>query len=125
DPEQLRIALDALLENAVKYSEPEGRIELSSRATGNKVVIEIDDEGIGVPDEALTRIFERFARSDPARTRTARSVGLALASAHATRGGGGGSGARDRRRVRQGPRGPALRQPQDTGLGVRHSTAGL
>jgi len=68
-----------LLENAVKYSEPEGRIELSSRATGSKVVIEIDDEGIGVPDEALTRIFERFARSDPARTRTAGGVGLGLA----------------------------------------------
>ena len=79
DPEQLRIALDALLENAVKYSEPEGRIELSSRASGSKVVIEIDDEGIGVPDEALTRIFERFARSDPARTRTAGGVGLGLA----------------------------------------------
>jgi signal transduction histidine kinase len=79
DPEQLRIALDALLENAVKYSEPEGRIELSSRATGSKVVIEVDDEGIGVPDEALTRIFERFARSDPARTRTAGGVGLGLA----------------------------------------------
>jgi len=68
-----------LLENAVKYSEPEGRIELSSRATGGKVVIEVDDEGIGVPDEALTRIFERFARSDPARTRTAGGVGLGLA----------------------------------------------
>src|SRR5213079_403686 len=65
DPEQLRIALDALIENAVKYSEPGGRIELSSRATGSKVVIEVDDEGIGVPDEALARIFERFARSDP------------------------------------------------------------
>jgi two-component system phosphate regulon sensor histidine kinase PhoR len=79
DPEQLRIALDALLENAVKYSEPEGRIELSSRATGSKVVIEVEDEGIGVPDEALTRIFERFGRSDPARTRTAGGVGLGLA----------------------------------------------
>jgi two-component system, OmpR family, sensor kinase len=79
DPEQLRIALDALLENAVKYSEPGDRIELSSRATGNKVVIEVDDEGIGVPDEPLARIFERFARSDPARTRTAGGVGLGLA----------------------------------------------
>jgi two-component system OmpR family sensor kinase len=79
DPEQLRIALDALLENAVKYSEAGDPIELSSRATGDKVVIEVDDEGIGVPDEALTRIFERFARSDPARTRTAGGVGLGLA----------------------------------------------
>ena len=79
DPEQLRIALDALLENAVKYSEPGDRIELSSRATGSKVAIEVGDEGIGVPDEALARIFERFARADPARTRTAGGVGLGLA----------------------------------------------
>jgi signal transduction histidine kinase len=79
DPEQLRIALDALLENAVKYSEPGDRIELSSRATGNKVAIEVADEGIGVPDEAHSRIFERFARADPARTRSAGGVGLGLA----------------------------------------------
>jgi signal transduction histidine kinase len=79
DPEQLRIALDALLENAVKYSEAGDPIELSSRATGDKVVIEVDDEGIGVPDEALSRIFERFARADPARTRAAGGVGLGLA----------------------------------------------
>jgi signal transduction histidine kinase len=79
DPEQLRIALDALLENAVKYTGPGDKIELSSRSTGTKVVIEVDDEGIGVPDEALDRIFERFARADPARTRTAGGVGLGLA----------------------------------------------
>jgi signal transduction histidine kinase len=79
DPEQLRIALDALLENAVKYTGPGDSIELSSRSTGTKVVIEVDDEGIGVPDEALDRIFERFARADPARTRTAGGVGLGLA----------------------------------------------
>jgi signal transduction histidine kinase len=79
DPEQLRIALDALLENAVKYSEPGDRIELSSRANGVKVVIEVDDEGIGVPAEPLAWIFERFARADPARTRAAGGVGLGLA----------------------------------------------
>jgi len=79
DPEQLRIALDALLENAVKYTGPGDSIELSSRSTGTRVVIEVDDEGIGVPDEALDRIFERFARADPARTRTAGGVGLGLA----------------------------------------------
>jgi signal transduction histidine kinase len=79
DPEQLRIALDALLENAVKYSEPRGAIELSSRATASMVVIEVSDEGIGVADDALGRIFERFARADPARTRTAGGVGLGLA----------------------------------------------
>ena len=79
DPEQLRIALDSLLENAVKYSEPGDRIELSSRATGSKVTIEVTDEGLGVPDEAHALIFERFARADAARTRAAGGVGLGLA----------------------------------------------
>ena len=79
DPEQLRIALDALLENAVKYTEPGDRIELSSRATGTKVAIEVSDDGVGVPDEAHARIFERFARADAARTRAAGGVGLGLA----------------------------------------------
>jgi len=79
DPQQLRIALDALLENAVKYSEPGDRIELSSRATGSNVAIEVVDEGLGVPDEAHSRIFERFARADAARTRSAGGVGLGLA----------------------------------------------
>jgi signal transduction histidine kinase len=79
DPEQLRIALDSLLENAVKYSEPGDRIELSSRATGSKVTIQIADEGIGVPDEAHALIFERFARADAARTRATGGVGLGLA----------------------------------------------
>jgi signal transduction histidine kinase len=79
DPEQVRIALDALLENAVKYSEPGDRIDLGSRATGSTVAIEIGDEGIGVPDEAHALIFERFARADAARTRAAGGVGLGLA----------------------------------------------
>jgi signal transduction histidine kinase len=79
DPEQLRITLDALLENAVKYSEPGDGIELTARASGSEVVIEVSDEGIGVPDEALSRIFERFARADAARSRAQGGVGLGLA----------------------------------------------
>jgi signal transduction histidine kinase len=79
DAEQLRIALDALLENAVKYSEPGDEIELSSIVTPYGVTIEVRDEGIGVPEEELGRIFERFARVDPARTRARGGVGLGLA----------------------------------------------
>jgi signal transduction histidine kinase len=79
DPEQLRIALDAMIENAVKYSERRDEIELSSRSAGSEVVIEVRDTGIGVPDEALGRIFERFARADAARTRAHGGVGLGLA----------------------------------------------
>jgi signal transduction histidine kinase len=78
DPEALRIAIDALLENAVKYTEGSSGIELRSRAEDGVLVIEVADEGCGIPIEALGRIFERFARSDTARTRAHGGVGLGL-----------------------------------------------
>jgi signal transduction histidine kinase len=79
DAEALRDALDALLENAVKYTEPREVIELRARAIGGEIVIEVADEGCGVPPDALDRIFERFARGDDARTRARGGVGLGLA----------------------------------------------
>ena len=80
DPERLRVALDALIENAVKYSKPGGAIELCARREGvTGVSIEVRDEGPGVPARSLERIFERFARADSARTRAAGGVGLGLA----------------------------------------------
>ena len=79
DPEGLRAALDALLENAVKYTEHGDTIELRSRASGGDVVIEVEDSGEGVPEEALAQIFERFGRADAARTRVQGGVGLGLA----------------------------------------------
>jgi signal transduction histidine kinase len=91
DADALRIALDALLENAVKYTSPQGAIEIRSRGAGDEVVIEVSDDGCGIPDEARSRIFERFGRADPARSRTEGGVGLGLsivdtiARAHAGR----------------------------------------
>ncbi len=79
DPEGLRGALDALLENAMKYTEGGDAIELRSRASAGDVVIEVVDGGEGVPPEALAQIFERFARADAARTRAKGGVGLGLA----------------------------------------------
>jgi signal transduction histidine kinase len=79
DPEQLRAALDALLENAVKYSDVHDEIELSATARGSRVAIEVRDTGIGIPREAASRIFDRFSRADAARTRAQGGVGLGLA----------------------------------------------
>ena len=80
DADRLRTALDALLENAVKYTEPGDAIELRARsAPPGGVLIEVEDEGCGVPPEALERIFDRFARADSARTRAGDGVGLGLA----------------------------------------------
>jgi signal transduction histidine kinase len=91
DPERLRTALDALLENAVKYTPQHAAIELRSRRDGaGQLSIEVEDEGCGVPAEALHRIFDRFARADAARTRSAGGVGLGLAIVDAIAKGHGG-----------------------------------
>jgi two-component system, OmpR family, sensor kinase len=80
DPEALRDALDALLENAVKYTDPGDAVELAAHADGTGgVVIEVSDSGTGVPPEALPRIFDRWARADGARTRERGGAGLGLA----------------------------------------------
>jgi signal transduction histidine kinase len=91
DPERLRTALDALLENAVKYTVDRDAIELRARpGLRGEVVIEVEDEGCGVPQEALERIFDRFGRADAARTRAAGGVGLGLAIVDAIAKGHGG-----------------------------------
>ncbi len=91
DPERLRTALDALLENAVKYTPPHAAIELRARRHGaGRLAIEVEDEGSGVPPEALHRIFDRFARADAARTRATGGVGLGLAIVDAIAKGHGG-----------------------------------
>jgi signal transduction histidine kinase len=79
DAEALREALDALLENAVKYTEPHAVIELSSHADGTDLVIDVRDAGRGIAEDAVGRIFERFARADAARSRAEGGVGLGLA----------------------------------------------
>jgi signal transduction histidine kinase len=79
DAEALRIALDALLENAVKHTTPGDAITLASRAEDGELVVEVADEGDGIPPEALERIFDRFARADSARTRARGGAGLGLA----------------------------------------------
>jgi signal transduction histidine kinase len=91
DPEALRIALDALVENAVKYTEPTDGIELSARRSGHDLVIEIADEGQGLPPEESERIFERFARADSARSRAEGGAGLGLAIVDAIAKAHGGS----------------------------------
>jgi signal transduction histidine kinase len=92
DADRLRSALDVLLENAVKYSHAHDAIELRAVCLApGELTIEVRDEGCGVPPEALERIFERFARADPARTRSAGGVGLGLAIVDAIAKAHGGS----------------------------------
>jgi two-component system phosphate regulon sensor histidine kinase PhoR len=79
DPDRLRQVLSNLIENAVKYGRPEGRVTVSARvlATG-RIEIAVCDDGPGISDEACVRIFERFYRADKARSREQGGTGLGL-----------------------------------------------
>jgi signal transduction histidine kinase len=78
DETWLRAALDALLENAVHYTEDHARIELSAHGDEHFVVIAVADEGLGIAAESLAHVFERFARSDASRSRREGGAGLGL-----------------------------------------------
>jgi signal transduction histidine kinase len=79
DPQRLRIALDALLENAVEHTTSSDPIELAARdLEAGEIAIEVRDGGSGIPREALDRIFKRFGRADPSRSRRDGGVGLGL-----------------------------------------------
>ncbi len=78
DRGQLVTALSNLVANAVAYS-PEGtRVAITTRADENQVEIGVTDQGIGIPEADLDRIFERFYRVDPARSRMTGGTGLGL-----------------------------------------------
>ena len=79
DQDALRIALDALVENAVAHTNETEAIELRASELNGQVAIDVADEGCGIPQDALDKIFERFARGDPSRVRGNEGVGLGLA----------------------------------------------
>jgi signal transduction histidine kinase len=79
DADRLGLALDALVENAVKHTVPGDEIRLGAKRQGEQVAITVTDSGAGMPADHLDRIFERFARLDQARTRDKGGVGLGLA----------------------------------------------
>ncbi|MBS3900480.1 MAG: HAMP domain-containing protein [Dethiobacter sp.] len=72
-------ALDNLLDNAAKYTQLQGLIAVSAKQQDGKVFLSVRDNGIGIPEEAKERIFERFYRVDRARTRRFGGTGLGLA----------------------------------------------
>ncbi len=80
DKEKIRQVFINLVDNAIKYGKQSGIIEASFyKVDGAKVLIEISDDGSGISEEHLPRIFERFYRTDLARSRKVGGSGLGLA----------------------------------------------
>lgn len=79
DRNQLLTALRNLLANAVAYSPANTRIAIDCRVTDDIIDISVTDQGVGIPASELERIFERFYRVDPARSRVTGGTGLGLA----------------------------------------------
>ena len=78
DPTALRQVLGNLVENAVRHT-AEGTVRVVARREGEQISLAVTDTGIGIPAEHLQRIFERFYRVDPARSREQGGTGLGLA----------------------------------------------
>jgi two-component system, OmpR family, phosphate regulon sensor histidine kinase PhoR len=78
DEERLREVFDNLLDNAVKYSGKGGKIGLGATRRDSEIVLSVNDSGIGIGQEDLPRIFERFYRADKARSRELGGTGLGL-----------------------------------------------
>ena len=79
DAELLREALSNVIGNAIMYNKPGGSVMISTRVSGGTGRIEVVDTGIGIPPDALARVFDRFFRVDKARSRDMGGSGLGLA----------------------------------------------
>ncbi|MBD2304025.1 two-component sensor histidine kinase [Chroococcidiopsis sp. FACHB-1243] len=81
EPDLLQQAVRNLLNNAFKYTPSEGRVCLRIFSQSYRAIVQIEDNGIGIPSEDLPHIFERFYRVDTARSRQTGGFGLGLAIA--------------------------------------------
>jgi len=79
DPDGLERLVLNLLDNAIKYNRPEGRITVRLSRTDGEALLEVTDTGIGIPPESIPRLFERFYRVDKGRAREEGGTGLGLA----------------------------------------------
>jgi len=79
DSDALRQVLTNLLDNALRHTPPDGRITVAVESAPGGVIVSVADTGPGIPPEHLPRIFERFYRADPGRSREEGGTGLGLA----------------------------------------------
>jgi len=79
DKERIRQTLINLVHNAIKFNNPGGRVEISTKFDTNSITVSVSDTGTGISKEDLPHIFERFYKADKARSRGGSGLGLAIA----------------------------------------------
>ena len=79
DAERMQQVLTNLVHNGIKFTPPDGEIVVSATARDDEIVISVRDTGVGIPADALPRIFERFYKADRARSGGGTGLGLAIA----------------------------------------------
>jgi two-component system sensor histidine kinase CpxA len=81
DPELLRRAVENVIRNAIRYSPRASNVEVRLARNNGKAVVDVRDQGPGVPEEALPRLFDAFYRVEPDRDRASGGIGLGLSIA--------------------------------------------
>jgi len=79
DDAKLEQIIVNFLDNAIKYTPPGGQITVQTSSLNSRIRIEVEDDGPGIPPHHRTRLFERFYRVDPGRSRDMGGTGLGLA----------------------------------------------
>jgi two-component system phosphate regulon sensor histidine kinase PhoR len=79
DEQRIQQVIINLVHNAIKFTPPGGSIHTTAYQEGNRVIFSIRDTGVGIAEEDLPRIFERFYKTDPARSGGGTGLGLSIA----------------------------------------------
>lgn len=79
DAARIEQVLVNLVHNAIKFTPPGGKVDITARTEGDRLVVSVSDTGVGIPEDDLPRVFERFYKADKARAGGGTGLGLAIA----------------------------------------------
>ncbi len=78
DKDKLRVILQNLIENAIKYSDPHGKVFITAKEVENKIQVSVKDTGTGISEEGKNRIFDKFYRDTEAEKKGIKGTGIGL-----------------------------------------------